>query len=68
MITLYNNSLCTDYILEEVSNPEPDPPDPDYEEYMTEQTISEEIPQINLSDPKQLADFARYVQFHSYSD
>lgn len=44
---------------EEVSNPEPDPPDPDYEEYMTEQTISEEIPQINLSDPKQLADFAR---------
>jgi len=28
---------------------------------MTEQTISEEIPQINLSDPKQLADFARYV-------
>lgn len=28
---------------------------------MTEQTISDEIPQINLSDPKQLADFARYV-------
>ncbi|XP_050443829.1 transcriptional repressor protein YY1-like isoform X2 [Adelges cooleyi] len=43
---------------EEVSNPEPDP-DPDYEEYMTEQTVTEEIPQINLSDPKQLADFAR---------
>lgn len=29
---------------------------------MTEQTITEEIPQINLSDSKQLADFARYEQ------
>ncbi|XP_025409722.1 transcriptional repressor protein YY1-like isoform X3 [Sipha flava] len=46
---------------DDVSNPEPEP-DPDYEEYMTEQTISEEIPQINLSDPKQLADFARYLE------
>lgn len=53
------------YILEDVSNPEPEP-DPDYEEYMTEQTISEEIPQINLSDPKQLADFARYLEFSNH--
>jgi transcription factor YY len=33
---------------------------------MTEQTISEEIPQINLSDPKQLADFARYLEFSNH--
>ncbi|CAH1738602.1 transcriptional repressor protein YY1-like isoform X1 [Aphis gossypii] len=57
-VTMWASGTDDDYILEEVSNPEPDP-DPDYEEYMTEQTISEEIPQINLSDPKQLSDFAR---------
>ncbi|KAL4131764.1 hypothetical protein QTP88_009031 [Uroleucon formosanum] len=57
-VTMWASGTDDDYILEEVSNPEPDP-DPDYEEYMTEQTISEEIPQINLSDPKQLSDFTR---------
>ncbi|VVC43084.1 Zinc finger C2H2-type [Cinara cedri] len=57
-VTMWASGTDDDYILEEVSNPEPDP-DPDYEEYMTEQTISEDIPQINLSDTKQLADFAR---------
>jgi transcription factor YY len=46
--------LCTD----EGSNPEPDP---DYEEYMTGKRIPPEgIPGLDLSDPKQLAEFARY--------
>nr|XP_019535169.1 transcription factor YY2-like [Aedes albopictus]XP_029720002.1 transcription factor YY2-like [Aedes albopictus] len=38
------------------SNPEPDP---DYTEYMTGKKITQDIPGIDLSDPKQLAEFAR---------
>ena len=39
------------------SNPEPDP---DYTEYMTGQKITQDcVPGLDLSDPKQLADFAR---------
>uniref|UniRef100_A0A0V0GAN0 Putative transcriptional repressor protein yy1-like isoform 1 n=1 Tax=Triatoma dimidiata TaxID=72491 RepID=A0A0V0GAN0_TRIDM len=42
---------------DEVSNPDPDP---DYEEYMTDRKIpTEVIPGLDLSDPKQLAEFAR---------
>lgn len=42
---------------EDGSNPEPDP---DYTEYMTGQKITQDcIPGLDLSDPKQLADFAR---------
>ncbi|PNF36199.1 Transcriptional repressor protein YY1 [Cryptotermes secundus] len=42
---------------DEGSNPEPDP---DYEEYMTGKRIPPEgIPGLDLSDPKQLAEFAR---------
>jgi hypothetical protein len=44
---------------DEASNPEPDP---DYEEYMTGKRIPPEgIPGLDLSDPKQLAEFARYI-------
>jgi hypothetical protein len=44
--------------IDEGSNPEPDP---DYEEYMTGKRIPPEgIPGLDLSDPKQLAEFARY--------
>jgi len=47
--------VCAD----EASNPEPDP---DYEEYMTGKRIPPEgIPGLDLSDPKQLAEFARYT-------
>jgi hypothetical protein len=47
--------VCAD----ETSNPEPDP---DYEEYMTGKRIPPEgIPGLDLSDPKQLAEFARYT-------
>lgn len=56
MITFHNLVfvICTD----EGSNPEPDP---DYEEYMTGKRIPPEgIPGLDLSDPKQLAEFARY--------
>lgn len=43
---------------DEGSNPEPDP---DYEEYMNGKRIPPEgIPGLDLSDPKQLAEFARY--------
>lgn len=42
---------------EDGSNPEPDP---DYTEYMTGQKISQDcVPGLDLSDPKQLADFTR---------
>lgn len=42
---------------EDGSNPEPDP---DYTEYMTGQKITQDsVPGLDLSDPKQLADFAR---------
>lgn len=39
------------------SNPEPDP---DYTEYMTGKKIPQDcVPGLDLSDPKQLAEFAR---------
>ncbi|XP_066144954.1 transcriptional repressor protein YY1-like isoform X1 [Euwallacea fornicatus] len=42
---------------DEGSNPEPDP---DYTEYMTGKKLSQEgMPGLDLSDPKQLAEFAR---------
>lgn len=42
---------------EDGSNPEPDP---DYTEYMTGQKISQDcVPGLDLSDPKQLAEFTR---------
>lgn len=42
---------------EDGSNPEPDP---DYTEYMTGQKITQDcVPGLDLSDPKQLADFTR---------
>ncbi|XP_014243420.1 transcriptional repressor protein YY1-like [Cimex lectularius] len=44
---------------DEASNPDPDP---DYEDYMTDRKITsglESIPGLDLSDPKQLAEFAR---------
>lgn len=42
---------------EDGSNPEPDP---DYTEYMTGQKITQDsVTGLDLSDPKQLADFAR---------
>ncbi|CAH1400097.1 unnamed protein product [Nezara viridula] len=42
---------------DEASNPDPDP---DYEDYMTDRKIPQEaIPGLDLSDPKQLAEFAR---------
>lgn len=44
-------------LTDECSNPDPDP---DYEDYMTERKIpTEGIPGLDLSDPKQLAEFAR---------
>lgn len=48
---------------DEGSNPDPDP---DYEDYMTDRKIPQEaIPGLDLSDPKQLAEFARFVHFIS---
>lgn len=41
---------------DEGSNPEPDP---DYTEYMTGKKIPDGMPGLDLSDPKQLAEFAR---------
>lgn len=44
-------------LIDEGSNPEPDP---DYTEYMTGKKIpADGIPGLDLSDPKQLAEFAR---------
>lgn len=44
-------------IKDEGSNPEPDP---DYTEYMTGKKLpADGIPGLDLSDPKQLAEFAR---------
>lgn len=44
-------------LVDEGSNPEPDP---DYTEYMTGKKIpADGIPGLDLSDPKQLAEFAR---------
>jgi transcription factor YY len=43
--------------IDEGSNPEPDP---DYTEYMSGKKIpADGIPGLDLSDPKQLAEFAR---------
>lgn len=43
--------------IDEGSNPEPDP---DYTEYMTGKKLNQEgMPGLDLSDPKQLAEFAR---------
>lgn len=45
------------FFVDEGSNPEPDP---DYTEYMTGKKIpADGIPGLDLSDPKQLAEFAR---------
>lgn len=44
-------------MTDEGSNPEPDP---DYTEYMSGKKIApDSIPGLDLSDPKQLAEFAR---------
>ena len=54
---LQNILTSTIFYADEGSNPEPDP---DYEEYMTGKRIPPEgIPGLDLSDPKQLAEFAR---------
>lgn len=44
---------------DECSNPDPDP---DYEDYMTDRKLPDGIPGLDLSDPKQLAEFARCVK------
>jgi hypothetical protein len=55
IVACHTFMVCAD----EASNPEPDP---DYEEYMTGKRIPPEgIPGLDLSDPKQLAEFARYT-------
>lgn len=54
-VTMWASGVSDD----EGSNPEPDP---DYTEYMTGRKITQEniaVPGIDLSDPKQLAEFAR---------
>ena len=48
---------CLGFDLDEGSNPEADP---DYTEYMTGKKMSGDgMPGLDLSDPKQLAEFAR---------
>lgn len=47
-----------DWFSDECSNPDPDP---DYEDYMTDRKLPDGIPGLDLSDPKQLAEFARCV-------
>lgn len=50
-------SSIMNHVTDEGSNPEPDP---DYTEYMTGKKIpADGIPGLDLSDPKQLAEFAR---------
>lgn len=51
------NVQMVNYFQDEGSNPEPDP---DYTEYMTGKKIpADGMPGLDLSDPKQLAEFAR---------
>ena len=46
--------------LDDINGP-PDETDPDYTEYMTGKKLPPGgIPGLDLSDPKQLAEFARY--------
>ena len=46
----------------------PDEADPDYTEYMTGKKLPPGgIPGLDLSDPKQLAEFARYVYFQTFT-
>ena len=50
-------------VLDEMGNPA-DETDPDYTEYMTGKKLPPGgIPGLDLSDPKQLAEFARLVVF-----
>lgn len=62
-MVIYQLQVKLKYLLmvifetDECSNPDPDP---DYEDYMTDRKIPPEgIPGLDLSDPKQLAEFAR---------
>ena len=56
-----------DGILEVGDDVSADEADPDYTEYMTGKKIPVGgIPGLDLSDPKQLADFARFVE--NYDD
>lgn len=50
-------------LTDECSNPDPDP---DYEDYMTDRKLPDGIPGLDLSDPKQLAEFARCVRKLSF--
>ncbi|CAB3368733.1 Hypothetical predicted protein [Cloeon dipterum] len=57
-VTMWASGTDDDDVMDDVSNPEPDP---DYTEYMSGKKIqSGGIPGLDLSDPKQLAEFARY--------
>lgn len=50
--------------MDDVSNPEPDP---DFTEYMSGKKIQTGgIPGLDLSDPKQLAEFARYEMYGGF--
>ena len=56
-----------DGILEVGDDVSADEADPDYTEYMTGKKIPVGgIPGLDLSDPKQLADFARFVENYDY--
>ena len=56
-----------DGILEVGDDVSADEADPDYTEYMTGKKIPVGgIPGLDLSDPKQLADFARFVENYNY--